>query len=62
MYTRIQAVKHMKQPKRGGAKLSTLPKIKGLDHYIFQALNGDFNPLKSSSISLPPNTPKNNMQ
>uniref|UniRef100_A0A7C8ZWX3 Uncharacterized protein n=1 Tax=Opuntia streptacantha TaxID=393608 RepID=A0A7C8ZWX3_OPUST len=58
----IQAVEHKKQLKRGGAKLSALPKIKSLHNYIFQILERNFNPLESSSITLPPNTPKNNMR
>jgi len=57
----IQAVEHKKQLKRG-AKLSALSKIKSLKNQIFQALKRGFYPLKSSSITLPPYTPKNNMR
>ena len=59
--TNVQAIKQIIKLK-GGVKLSTLPKITGLDQNVFQALNRYFNPLKSSSISLPPNTPKNDMR
>jgi len=59
--TNVQAIKQMIKLK-GGVKLSTLPKTTGLDQNVFQALNRYFNSLKSSSILLPPNTPKNDMR